>query len=300
MRNFIICGVVFVLYAIPARWHYVCQIRNLCETSDLVAATAPTPENSERLTDLKSITADSATAQGFEHFAFLPNSAEPILSESNTAFLDNVADYMLANPTLRLAIKGFQFEEENIKTGVYDAVSIARAVAIRDWLVQKGINEGRFKIEGQVIPKTDSELIQRPIAYSWVNNAANAQNPTLAEASYTFNRMTFSDVNFENNTDVFTPTVNFDNYVETLLTFLKANPTKKITIVGHTDNSGTDSYSDGLGFSRARNVQVYLISKGIAPTSLEAVSEGKRKPIVPNDSNENLSKNRRIEVIIRD
>ncbi|NJN77494.1 MAG: OmpA family protein [Saprospiraceae bacterium] len=77
------------------------------------------------------------------------------------------------------------------------------------------------------------------------------------------------------------------------------NPNKKIKIVGHTDNDGSDVLNQGLGFSRARNVVVFLSSKtGIDAKRMTAESEGEKKPIVKNDSDANKRKNRRVEVII--
>ena len=78
---------------------------------------------------------------------------------------------------------------------------------------------------------------------------------------------------------------------------------KNIRIEGHTDNSPTDP--DGpwvtnwnLSVSRALNVLDYLVDFGANPQKLSVVGYGEYQPISNNDTEEERSKNRRVDIII--
>ncbi|MBN2546220.1 MAG: flagellar motor protein MotB [Spirochaetes bacterium] len=79
---------------------------------------------------------------------------------------------------------------------------------------------------------------------------------------------------------------------------------RNIRIEGHTDSSPTDP--DGpwptnwhLSDARALNVLGFLIDFGVDPPSrLSTAGYGEYQPILPNDSEEHMSKNRRVDIII--
>lgn len=78
---------------------------------------------------------------------------------------------------------------------------------------------------------------------------------------------------------------------------------RKLVVEGHTDNvpikSGRYRSNWDLAAARATKIVRYLIAKhGIAPGRLVAVAYADQKPIAPNDTDENRSKNRRIDVLI--
>lgn len=77
---------------------------------------------------------------------------------------------------------------------------------------------------------------------------------------------------------------------------LKENPDIDAIIEGHTDNRGSDEYNQRLSEDRANSVMQYFIDHGIDKSRLRAVGMGEKVPIVPNTSDENMSKNRRIEM----
>lgn len=77
--------------------------------------------------------------------------------------------------------------------------------------------------------------------------------------------------------------------------FLKENPKIKVEISGHTDNVGVENYNQQLSLKRAQSVVNYFLSKGIAVTQLTQIGYGSKKPIKPNDTEENRQVNRRIE-----
>ena len=79
---------------------------------------------------------------------------------------------------------------------------------------------------------------------------------------------------------------------------LKDNPELRIRFIGHTDDVGTNSDNQKLSEGRANSVRQEMMNRGIDPTRIEAEGRGESEPIVPNTSDENRAKNRRVEFII--
>lgn len=77
-------------------------------------------------------------------------------------------------------------------------------------------------------------------------------------------------------------------------TLLKAK-NWKLEIQGHTDDKGSDEFNLKLSQNRADAVKKYLVSKGISADTITAKGFGESVPLVPNDSDANREKNRRVE-----
>lgn len=75
----------------------------------------------------------------------------------------------------------------------------------------------------------------------------------------------------------------------------KACPTGIIQIAGHTDSDGTEKFNLELSEQRARSIVNYLAGAGVSRSRLRAVGYGENRPLVPNTTEENKAKNRRIE-----
>ncbi len=75
------------------------------------------------------------------------------------------------------------------------------------------------------------------------------------------------------------------------------NPGMKVDLQGHCDNIGTPEYNAGLSLKRANAVKKYLISKGVAENRLTTQGFGFTKPVAPNNTKEERSLNRRVELM---
>ena len=83
-----------------------------------------------------------------------------------------------------------------------------------------------------------------------------------------------------------------------LVTILNKYPDTDIEVQGHTDDTGTDSYNQGLSERRASAVSAYLRTKGISSGRITTKGFGESAPKYANDSEENLSLNRRVDFLI--
>jgi outer membrane protein OmpA-like peptidoglycan-associated protein len=83
--------------------------------------------------------------------------------------------------------------------------------------------------------------------------------------------------------------------LQKLIRFLNGNPSVRVEIGGHTDNSGSDEYNRQLSEKRALSVYSYLNKYGIDKKRLLLKGYGPDQPIASNDSEEGRQRNRRIE-----
>lgn len=85
---------------------------------------------------------------------------------------------------------------------------------------------------------------------------------------------------------------------------LKANPSRKLRIAGHTDAKGADDYNIKLSTARALSVKLKLAALGVSPEQVVTEGLGKSAPISPNqkadgtDDPEGRSRNRRAEIYL--
>jgi len=66
--------------------------------------------------------------------------------------------------------------------------------------------------------------------------------------------------------------------------WLLQDPTRKLTIEGHTDEAGTTEYNLALGERRARVAQDYLLRLGVDPERIAILTYGEERPAGEQDS----------------
>jgi len=108
--------------------------------------------------------------------------------------------------------------------------------------------------------------------------------------------MMLNDITFESNS----AELNINSYSELdrAVTMLLDNTNVRVEISAHTDNVGADDYNLKLSNRRAQTVADYMYRKGIAIDRIVPKGFGESMPIVPNDTDENKAKNRRVQIKI--
>lgn len=74
---------------------------------------------------------------------------------------------------------------------------------------------------------------------------------------------------------------------------------KSVSVAGHTDRSGSDSYNDALARRRAEAVAQQLFAQGASSNNVEVSSFGEREPKVPTADGERNPQNRRVEITVK-
>ncbi|NRA94405.1 MAG: OmpA family protein [Psychroserpens sp.] len=105
-----------------------------------------------------------------------------------------------------------------------------------------------------------------------------------------------SGVNFATNKSDLTAAsqINLDKVAKVLTEF----PDTNITIQGHTDNTGDDTYNLNLSRKRAESVAAYLETKGVLSSRFNIEALGESAPRYDNNTSEGRAKNRRVEMAI--
>lgn len=85
--------------------------------------------------------------------------------------------------------------------------------------------------------------------------------------------------------------------VDEIAKVLASTTDLKLSVEGHTDNSGSADHNTKLSKERAETVVNALIASGISKDRLKAEGYGAEKPLVANDTEDNKAKNRRVELI---
>jgi outer membrane protein OmpA-like peptidoglycan-associated protein len=86
-------------------------------------------------------------------------------------------------------------------------------------------------------------------------------------------------------------------FIRQVADYLKANPSIKFEIGGHTDSDGDDASNLKLSELRAQAVKAILVNLGVADKQLAVKGYGETKPISPNTTPDGKANNRRVEFI---
>jgi outer membrane protein OmpA-like peptidoglycan-associated protein len=71
-----------------------------------------------------------------------------------------------------------------------------------------------------------------------------------------------------------------------------------VTIVGHTDSTGSDALNEQLARDRAGAVRDYLSSRGVAASRVTVQGRGDREPVATNSTEAGRAANRRVEIFL--
>jgi outer membrane protein OmpA-like peptidoglycan-associated protein len=105
-----------------------------------------------------------------------------------------------------------------------------------------------------------------------------------------------SDVSFDVGRSAIKP--NFAPILNQFATSLNQNPVTTVTIIGHTDNTGSDAINNPLSIDRADSARDYLVSRGVARTRIATDGRGSREPVADNSTQQGRDKNRRVEIYV--
>jgi outer membrane protein OmpA-like peptidoglycan-associated protein len=107
-----------------------------------------------------------------------------------------------------------------------------------------------------------------------------------------------NDISFDTNSATIKPQMRsvLDPFVNTL----KDDPNARLTIVGHTDSTGSDAVNNPLSVERAQSVRDYLAARGVSPTRITTMGRGEHEPVADNSTEAGRARNRRVEIYLRE
>ena len=86
--------------------------------------------------------------------------------------------------------------------------------------------------------------------------------------------------------------------IQKISDILKKYPENRITVIGHTDSTGSDATNQALSEQRARAVKAMMVSRGVPASAVTALGAGESSPVASNKSQQGRAQNRRVELQI--
>lgn len=193
---------------------------------------------------------------GGEQFVFDVASSRTDFTALNQDFLERISRYLQSNTGLVLKITGrYSDLEKNVPAGMYENLGLARAANVRDTLVQRyRVRSGQIWIVAEMTANTDPDAAtapEEPLRFQILQN----KNETVP-AHYEFTNMTFSEANFKNRQTLFTPTLPFVIYSDSLKKHAETYPGRYIWIVTYAASRAERDRATAQ--ARAESVHKYL------------------------------------------
>lgn len=203
------------------------------------------------------------------------------------------------SPISKFQIIG-HFTNNEVNTSIYPNLGIARANAVKNYLVSKGITEKNLQIiseEKENITEKNG-VVKNAISYKFQEVAAPEAsiNWTTEKKTLQANPIILYFDTAQNNIKLTSENKNklaaFVNYIDNV-------PNSKISITGHTDNKGREEVNVYYSESRANFVKDYFVLNGIPSNKIQIAGKGPKTPIASNETDEGRAKNRRVEITIK-
>ena len=86
--------------------------------------------------------------------------------------------------------------------------------------------------------------------------------------------------------------------LDRLASTLNQHPVTTVTIIGHTDSTGSDAVNDPLAVHRAASTRDYLVQRGVSAQRIAVDGRGSRQPVADNSTASGRAMNRRVEIFI--
>lgn len=135
-------------------------------------------------------------------------------------------------------------------------------------------------------------------AENLANNNQSDSSDTIGEEDSVKRSINEGYVTAFFNTNSVNPTSASSDGINYVLTYLRANPSATVDIIGHSDEIGDAGYNEKLSAARAKSIKSILMKSGIDGSRLNIISNGEDKS-VNSDSAEARSLARRVTFKIK-
>lgn len=297
MKNFFYAFLWFLLLAFIALFfHYffgerlcgVCQ-KDTDKANIELVADDPATNVVQKLAEFMITDADGGTLFKFpSNFVITSNKGDIEIPESLLGIKDSIFNFLNNYQGKELLISAKYLASEG------EPLGLDRANFLKNVLIKTGINPNR------IVPKAVLS------DYSYDTNSTYSDGIAMLFSNASEETINAIDESISNRTlyskfgsDEFKPDRTLQGYAYELKYYLVKYPNKKASITGHTDNVGQAAANLSLGLKRAKTVENYLVSQGVAEEKIKAYSKGETEPIEPNTTEEGKAKNRRILITVK-
>lgn len=270
-----------------------------------VVSTPPPTNNNYKNAFLLNDDKGSFSLKSNDHFNFDVNGfgiLRPISTDLNSK-IGELKGYLGQHPEKELDIIGLYNSKEN-NTSAYENLGIARATAVKNYLVNQGIASKQLNALGKLNDdlEANANIYYGPLNYKFnTANSIEEENAKIAAELEALKKEILADplqLRFQTNSSNLTLTQQQRAKMAKLSRYLDKSESGKLILTGHTDNTGNAQNNIALGLSRAETIKKYFISNGISAAKIETASKGPNQPIDDNNTAEGRHNNRRVEVSI--
>ncbi len=106
-------------------------------------------------------------------------------------------------------------------------------------------------------------------------------------------------IHFKSGAKKFLSSKKVQKYLKQIASEWKKNKSKKISVIGHTDNLGKKKDNYRLGLYRSQSIKKALIAFGVKEDAILTKSMGESKPMSSNRTRKGRFFNRRVEINLR-
>jgi OOP family OmpA-OmpF porin len=253
----------FIIYVILCWKYYVCNIKNLCPESE-------TPE----------------VAQSRYPIQFYKNSDSYVLGD-----FDQYADSLIgASKSNNIDLVGYYTPEE-VNSSSFENLGIARAQLLKELLINRGLDSNRVQVFGLV----QNIIFQDSLALAHSTDiSANLDLSVKDVQLVSHHGMT--EIYFPSNSE---EEITNDALTKFLSSLVSSAKDSKVSLIGHTDNVGSEEANKALSLKRTYSVRNQLIKLGMPTTNILCEGRGSSSPKVNNSTAENRALNRRVEVKVQ-
>ena len=107
-----------------------------------------------------------------------------------------------------------------------------------------------------------------------------------------------NDISFDTNSYAIKPQLR--NVLDPFAASLAGDPSALVTVVGHTDSTGSPAVNNPLSVERAQSVRDYLVAHGVPATRIQTYGRGENEPVASNATEAGRAQNRRVEIFLRE
>lgn len=289
-------------------WLYVTFCCNCCKVG------AVTSEESTASPEGNVVVSNSNYSNGFgfkspdlsftcnDNFNFLSSNFNVLLpvSDSIDLGISKLKEVLEKTPS-KFNITGlFSSKEKN--TSIFPNLGLARANAVKNYLVEKGIPESKLEVFGKL--KEDiivgNDTLFGSLNFEWLTYDAKVKDGKdwiAIKKAINANPLTLY---FKTGQSFINLTQQQKQKIAEVVDYLNHVEGSKISIVGHTDNQpGVRNTNQYYSEERAKFAKKYFVSNGIPEDKIIASGKGESNPIADNATEAGRAKNRRTEITIQ-
>jgi len=295
-----------IWFALCSLWWYPCKVHGVCmgkkveqkvPKAEEQPAIKPQPKPKPAALNFNNITLKDAGIDAKGNIRFAMNKFQPqLMPNVKTAYTD-LAKYLKGNPDKQVTLTGLYTGAEQY-TGLLKNLGVNRAEAAKNELVTLGAARKQILTAGEKVAslKSEKNVMIGAMKYELGNLVAGkADEAKLAAAKKAVFGVS-KNVYFETGSDNIIVDDNLRKFIADLQYYSGEVGEAKVSVTGHTDNTGNAQKNMQLSVKRANQIQRLLAQSGISNSQMKANGKGITAPIADNNTAEGRAKNRRVEI----